>query len=60
MSFLSSSSVNYRICWSNKTRFDSARVIRSSSLDASPKFYDSENGQLTKTEHSYESSKYQI
>jgi 3-keto steroid reductase len=43
-----------------KTPFDSARVIWSSSLEASPKFYDSEDWQLTKTEHSYESSKYQI
>ena len=43
-----------------KTPFDSARVVWSSSLEASPKFYDSEDWQLTKTEHSYESSKYQI
>ena len=43
-----------------KTPFDSARVIWCSSLEASPKFYDSEDWQLTKTEHSYESSKYQI
>ena len=43
-----------------KTPFDSARVIWSSSLEASPKFYDSEDWQLTKTGHSYESSKYQI
>jgi hypothetical protein len=43
-----------------KTPFDSARVIWSSSLEASPKFYDSEDWQLTKTRHSYESSKYQI
>jgi hypothetical protein len=43
-----------------KTPFDSARVIWSSSLEASHKFYDSEDWQLTKTGHSYESSKYQI
>ena len=43
-----------------KTPFDSARVIWCSSLEASPKFYDSEDWQLTKTNHSYESSKYQI
>ena len=43
-----------------KTPFYSARVVWSSSLEASPKFYDSEDWQLTKTEHSYESSKYQI
>ena len=43
-----------------KTPFDSARVIWCSSLEASPKFYDSEDWQLTKTGHSYESSKYQI
>ena len=43
-----------------KTPFDSARVIWCSSLEAAPKFYDSEDWQLTKTEHSYESSKYQI
>ena len=43
-----------------KTPFDSARVIWCSSLEASPKFYDSEDWQLTKTEHSYECSKYQI
>ncbi|KAF9004725.1 hypothetical protein BDQ17DRAFT_1354559 [Cyathus striatus] len=36
------------------------RVIWSSSLEASPKFYDSEDWQLKETEHSYESSKYQI
>jgi 3-keto steroid reductase len=40
--------------------FDSAKVIWSSSLEASPKFYDSEDWQMTKTGHSYESSKYQI
>lgn len=43
-----------------KTPFDIARVIWCSSLEASPKFYDSEDWQLTKTGHSYESSKYQI
>jgi len=43
-----------------KTPFDSARVIWCSSLEASPKYYDSEDWQLTKTEHSYECSKYQI
>lgn len=43
-----------------KTPFDNARVIWSSSLEASPKFYDSEDWQLTKTGHSYECSKYQI
>lgn len=44
-----------------KTPFDSARVIWSSSLEASPEFYDDlEDWQLTKTEHSYETSKYQI
>jgi len=43
-----------------KTPFDSARVIWSSSLEASPDFYDSEDWQLTKTGHSYECSKYQI
>ena len=43
-----------------KTPFYSARVIWSSSLEASPKFYDSKDWQLIKTDHSYESSKYQI
>jgi len=43
-----------------KTPFDSARVIWSSSLEASDKFYDPEDWQLTKTKHSYEGSKYQI
>lgn len=37
-----------------------ARVIWMSSLEASPKFYDAEDWQLKKTEHSYENSKYQI
>ncbi|KAJ6627352.1 hypothetical protein B0H10DRAFT_2288447 [Mycena sp. CBHHK59/15] len=37
-----------------------ARVIWSSSLEASPKFYDNADWQLTKTTHSYESVKYQI
>jgi 3-keto steroid reductase len=36
------------------------RVIWMSSLEASPKFYESEDWQLKKTEHSYESTKYQI
>ncbi|KAF9443628.1 hypothetical protein P691DRAFT_808692 [Macrolepiota fuliginosa MF-IS2] len=36
------------------------RVVWASSLEASPSFYDSDDWQLTKTEHSYESSKYQI
>ena len=43
-----------------KTPFDNARVIWCSSLGASPKFYDSEDWQLTKTKYSYEDSKYQI
>ncbi|KAF9523466.1 hypothetical protein CPB83DRAFT_910652 [Crepidotus variabilis] len=43
-----------------KAPLDGARVIWSSSLEASPKFYDSEDWQLVKTEHSYESVKYQI
>ena len=37
-----------------------SRIIWSSSLEASPKFYDKADWQLTKTEHSYESVKYQI
>ncbi|KAF7978290.1 hypothetical protein HWV62_875 [Athelia sp. TMB] len=37
-----------------------ARVIWTSSLEADPSFYDSEDWQLTKTAHSYESSKYQV
>ncbi|KAJ7122915.1 3-keto sterol reductase [Mycena epipterygia] len=37
-----------------------SRIIWSSSLEASPKFYDTADWQLTKTEHSYESVKYQI
>lgn len=36
------------------------RVVWASSLEASPAFYESDDWQLTKTEHSYESSKYQI
>ncbi|KJA21652.1 hypothetical protein HYPSUDRAFT_140311 [Hypholoma sublateritium FD-334 SS-4] len=40
--------------------FDSSRVIWCSSLEASPKFYDSKDWQLKSTEHSYESTKYQI
>ena len=43
-----------------KSPYDSARVIWFSSSEASPKFYDSDDWQLTKTELSYESSKYQI
>ena len=43
-----------------KTPFENARVIWCSSLEASPKFYDPEDWQLTKSEHSYECSKYQI
>lgn len=39
---------------------DSSRVIWCSSLEASPKFYDSKDWQLKSTEHSYESTKYQI
>lgn len=35
-------------------------MIWCSSLEASPKFYDSKDWQLKLTEHSYESSKYQI
>lgn len=31
-----------------------------SSLESSPKFYDADDWQLTKTTHSYESAKYQI
>ncbi|KAJ7163812.1 3-keto sterol reductase [Mycena crocata] len=37
-----------------------SRIIWSSSLEASPKFYDEADWQLTKTAHSYESVKYQI
>jgi len=37
-----------------------ARVIWSSSLEALPCFYDSEDWQLKNTDHSYEGSKYQI
>ena len=40
--------------------FDGSRVIWCSSLEASPKFYDSKDWQLKITEHSYESTKYQI
>ena len=43
-----------------KTPFESTRVIWSSSLEASPEFCDWEDWQLIKSEHSYESSKYQI
>ncbi|KAF8164871.1 3-keto sterol reductase [Crassisporium funariophilum] len=42
-----------------KTPFETARVIWCSSLEASPKFYDSNDWQLKTTEHSYESTKYQ-
>lgn len=35
-------------------------MIWTSSIEASPSFYDSEDWQLIKTAHSYESSKYQI
>ena len=44
----------------SKAPFDAARVIWSSSLEASPTFYDSEDWQLIKTDHSYETAKYQI
>ncbi|KAF9464278.1 hypothetical protein BDZ94DRAFT_1162332 [Collybia nuda] len=37
-----------------------SRVIWMSSLEASPTFYEPEDWQLKKTEHSYESCKYQI
>ncbi|KAJ7477218.1 hypothetical protein B0H11DRAFT_2234688 [Mycena galericulata] len=37
-----------------------SRIIWSSSMEASPKFYDEADWQLVKTEHSYESVKYQI
>ncbi|KAJ2921629.1 hypothetical protein H1R20_g15464, partial [Candolleomyces eurysporus] len=37
-----------------------ARVIWCSSIEASPKFYSPDDWQLRSTEHSYESSKYQI
>ena len=43
-----------------KTPFSAATVIWSSSLEASPTFYDSEDWQLLKSKHSYECSKYQI
>ena len=43
-----------------KAPFDTSRVIWSSSLEASPKFYDREDWQLIKTRHSYESAKYQV
>ncbi|TFK28689.1 3-keto sterol reductase [Coprinopsis marcescibilis] len=39
---------------------EGGRVIWCSSLEARPNFYDPEDWQLRKTEHSYESSKYQI
>ncbi|KAG6831902.1 hypothetical protein H0H87_003553 [Tephrocybe sp. NHM501043] len=37
-----------------------SRVVWSSSLEASPSFFDAEDWQNKKTEHSYESTKYQI
>jgi len=43
-----------------QTPYASSRVIWCSSLEASPKFYDSKDWQLKTTEHSYESTKYQI
>jgi len=43
-----------------KSPFECSRVIWCSSLEASPRFYDSEDWQLIKTSHSYESSKYEI
>ncbi|KDR74475.1 hypothetical protein GALMADRAFT_250445 [Galerina marginata CBS 339.88] len=43
-----------------KSPFESSRVVWCSSLEASPKFYDSDDWQLKKTAHSYESTKYQI
>jgi len=43
-----------------KSPFECSRVVWCSSIEASPKFYDSNDWQLKKTEHSYESSKYQI
>ncbi|KAF8966502.1 3-keto sterol reductase [Flammula alnicola] len=43
-----------------KSPFESSRVLWCSSLEASPKFYDSRDWQLKITEHSYESTKYQI
>jgi 3-keto steroid reductase len=43
-----------------QTPYASSRVLWCSSLEASPKFYDSKDWQLKTTEHSYESTKYQI
>ncbi|KAF8156142.1 3-keto sterol reductase [Pholiota molesta] len=43
-----------------KSPLDNSRVIWCSSVESSPKFYDSKDWQLKITEHSYESSKYQI
>ncbi|KAF8898124.1 hypothetical protein CPB84DRAFT_1681510 [Gymnopilus junonius] len=40
--------------------FDCSRVLWCSSLESTPTFYDPNDWQLRKTEHSYESSKYQI
>lgn len=44
----------------SKSPFDNSRVIWCSSLEASPKLYDSKDWQLKANEHSYESAKYQI
>jgi 3-keto steroid reductase len=44
----------------SKSPLDNSRVIWCSSVESSPKFYDSKDWQLKITEHSYESSKYQI
>lgn len=43
-----------------KAPLDGARVIWTSSLTSSPAFYESNDWQLTKTDHSYECVKYQI
>jgi len=43
-----------------QTPYASSRVLWCSSLEASPEFYDSKDWQLKTTEHSYESTKYQI
>ncbi|PPQ97106.1 hypothetical protein CVT26_001011 [Gymnopilus dilepis] len=43
-----------------KSPFDCSRVVWCSSIEASPKYYDSDDWQLKKSEHSYESSKYQV
>ncbi|KAJ7499408.1 3-keto sterol reductase [Mycena latifolia] len=45
----------------NSTSYTSdARVIWSTSLESTPKFFDKADWQLTKTAHAYESAKYQI